>query len=249
MACRMDSAKPLSKPMLGYSQLDCQKQTSVKIESEFYHFHSRKCIWKCRLPEWRPFCPGEDELNMQQYLTLWIPPVIQLKCQMTLYYGQLYAIYTWNIHMIIVRPKMGWGQHKHWLFLTHWGRVTHICVSKLTTIGSDNGLSPGWRQAIIQTNAGILLIQNSGTNLIEILVKILPFSFKKIHLNMLSAKMVAILCRGRWADSLWPRVTPHNIIHLSSLDQIVAYWCHATTWAKIDWLWIGPIETDFSKSN
>ena len=28
-------------------------------------------------------------------------------------------------------------------FLTHWGRVTHICVSKLTIIGSDNGLLPG----------------------------------------------------------------------------------------------------------
>ena len=31
--------------------------------------------------------------------------------------------------------------------LTHWGRVTHICVGKLTIIGSDYGLSPGWRQA------------------------------------------------------------------------------------------------------
>ena len=29
--------------------------------------------------------------------------------------------------------------------LTHWGRVTYICVSKLTIIGSDNGLSPGVR--------------------------------------------------------------------------------------------------------
>ena len=27
--------------------------------------------------------------------------------------------------------------------LTRWGRVTHICVGKLTIIGSDNGLSPG----------------------------------------------------------------------------------------------------------
>ena len=36
--------------------------------------------------------------------------------------------------------------------------MTHICVNKLTTIGSDNGLSPGRRQAIIRTNAGILLI-------------------------------------------------------------------------------------------
>ena len=42
--------------------------------------------------------------------------------------------------------------------LTHWGRVTHICVGNLTIIGSDNGLSPGRRQAITCTNAGILLI-------------------------------------------------------------------------------------------
>ena len=44
-------------------------------------------------------------------------------------------------------------------YLTHWGRVTHICVGKPTIIGSDNGLSPGRRQAIIWTNAGILLIE------------------------------------------------------------------------------------------
>ena len=43
--------------------------------------------------------------------------------------------------------------------LTHWGRVTHISVSKLTIIGSDNGLAPSRRQAIILTNAGILLIE------------------------------------------------------------------------------------------
>ena len=36
---------------------------------------------------------------------------------------------------------------------THWGRMPHICVSKLTVIGLDNGLSPGRRQAIIWTNA------------------------------------------------------------------------------------------------
>ena len=40
------------------------------------------------------------------------------------------------------------------LISTHWGRVTHICVSKLTIIGSDNGLSPERRQAIIWTKAG-----------------------------------------------------------------------------------------------
>ena len=72
--------------------------------------------------------------------------------------------------------------------LTHWGRVTHICVNKLTTIGSDNGLSPGRRQAIIWTNDGILLIRTLGTNFSEILSEILTFSFKKMRLKVSSAK-------------------------------------------------------------
>ena len=42
--------------------------------------------------------------------------------------------------------------------LTHWGRVTHICISELNMIGSHNGLSPGQHQAIVWNNAGILLI-------------------------------------------------------------------------------------------
>ena len=54
--------------------------------------------------------------------------------------------------------------------LTHSGRVTHVCVGDLTTIGSDNGLSPGRRQAIIWTNAGILSIGPLGTNFSEILI-------------------------------------------------------------------------------
>ena len=72
--------------------------------------------------------------------------------------------------------------------LTHWGRVMHICVSKQTIIGSDNGLSPGWRQAIIWTNAGLLLIGTLGTNFGEILIEIRIFSFKKMGLKVSSAK-------------------------------------------------------------
>ena len=53
--------------------------------------------------------------------------------------------------------------------LTHWGRVMHICISKLTIIVSDNGLSPGRRQAIIWISAGILLIRTLGTDFSEIL--------------------------------------------------------------------------------
>ena len=74
------------------------------------------------------------------------------------------------------------------LFLSHWGRVTHICVGKLTIIDSDNGLSPGRRQAIIWTNAGILLIGPLGTNFSEIFIKILTFSFRKMHLKVSIAK-------------------------------------------------------------
>ena len=77
--------------------------------------------------------------------------------------------------------------------LTHWGRATHICVSKLPIIDSDNSLSPGRRQAIIWTNDGILLTGPLGTNLSEILSKIHTFSFKK---NIV-CEMAAILS---WAQ-------------------------------------------------
>ena len=66
--------------------------------------------------------------------------------------------------------------------------MTHICVGNLTIIGPDNGLSPGRHQAIIWTNAGILLIGPWGTNFSEISIGIQAFSFKKMHFKMSSAK-------------------------------------------------------------
>ena len=74
------------------------------------------------------------------------------------------------------------------IVLTHWGRVTHICVSKLNSIGLDNGLSSGRCQAIIWTDAGILLIWPLGTNFREMFIEIHTFSFKKIYLKMSSGK-------------------------------------------------------------
>ena len=65
----------------------------------------------------------------------------------------------------------------HGVTLTHWGRVTHICVSKLTIIGHNNGLSPGQHQVIIWTNYRIFLIGSMGTKFSEILIKIYIFSF------------------------------------------------------------------------
>ena len=111
-----------------------------------------------------------------------------------LYWNLLYRHSTVHWFEFLVN----WTNHDlvHWLIyassgfnkLTHWGRVTHICFGKLTIIGSDNGLSPGRRQAIIWTIAGILLIGPLGTNFSEILIGIQIFSFKKMHLKMSSAK-------------------------------------------------------------
>ena len=89
------------------------------------------------------------------------------------------------------------------LHITHWGRVTHICVGKLTIIGSDNVLSPGRRQAIIWTNDGILLIWLLGTNFSEILSEIHSFSFKKMHLKMSSGKGRPF-CLGLNVLTHWP---------------------------------------------
>ena len=51
-------------------------------------------------------------------------------------------------------------------------RLSDSYVNVVIIIGSDNGLSPGRRQAIIWTNAGILLIGPLGTNFSEILIEI-----------------------------------------------------------------------------
>ena len=94
-----------------------------------------------------------------------------------------------RIQLLVLIMAWCWTGNKP-LFeaLTHWGRVTHICVGKRTIIGSDNGLSPGRRQAIIWTSAGILLIGPLGTNFSEISIKILAISFTKIRLQVSSAK-------------------------------------------------------------
>ena len=62
--------------------------------------------------------------------------------------------------------------------------MPHICVNKPIVIGSDNGLSPSRREAIILTNAWILLIRPLGTYFNEILMQICMFSFQKVHLKL-----------------------------------------------------------------
>ena len=70
--------------------------------------------------------------------------------------------------------------------------MTHICVSKLTIIGSDNGLPPGRRQAIMRRSAGVLLIRPLATNFNEILFEIQTFLLNKIRLKMSPVKCCLI---------------------------------------------------------
>ena len=130
---------------------------------------------------------------------------------------QLYCLLWWSLY---------------WRFdsdgLTHWGRVTHICVGNLTIIGSDNGLSPSRRQAIFWTNAGILLIGPLGTNFSETLAEIITFSFKKMYSKVSFAKWrpfclgLNVLTQGLLGDMavIFKFVTLQHVLMIDILSII-----------------------------
>ena len=136
--------------------------------------------------------------------------------------------------------------------LTHWGRVTHICVGKLTTIGSDNGLAPSKRQALIWTNAGILLIGPIETNFSDVWIGIQTVSFYENAFENVAHEMASILYRpqcikyyigcirrigfyeiivvctsddGFLLRDLYPRVGPNN--HFKNLGNQIKVLLHA----------------------
>ena len=106
--------------------------------------------------------------------------------------------------------------------------MTHICVSELTIIGSDNGLSPGRCQAIIWTNAGILLIGPLGTNFNDILIEIHTIPFKKIHLKM-SPEKWRLFCLGLNVLSQWQALTEDlvksTILKTKYFFVFKCHWC------------------------
>ena len=81
--------------------------------------------------------------------------------------------------------------------------MTHIYVIKLTIVGSDNGLSPGRRQAIIWTSAGILLIGTLGTNFSEILRRNSYIFIQENSFENVVCEMAAILSRPQWVNTIW----------------------------------------------
>ena len=97
--------------------------------------------------------------------------------------------------------------------------MTHICVSKPTTIGSDNGLSPAWRQAIIWTNDRILFIVPLETKFGGFLIRIYKFfSMKRIWKRRM--RNGGHLSR--------PRCVKHMLL-LCNIRTIIFYHCYAQT--------------------
>ena len=68
MARRPFGTKPLSKPMLGYCQLDPMDQTSVKFWSKYKSFHFGKSTWKHRLRNGSHFDQGEMGYTILSHL-------------------------------------------------------------------------------------------------------------------------------------------------------------------------------------
>ena len=122
--------------------------------------------------------------------------------------------------------------HGRCFLLSHQGWVTHICVSTLTVIGSDHGLSPGRRQAIIWTKTGILLIGPLGTNFSEILLEIYTFSFTKMHLKMSFGKWrpfclgLNVLSHQGWVTHIyitlqWRHVERDGVLNHRRIDYLL----------------------------
>ena len=158
-------------------RLSFWKWNTIISPSPYYHFNpwAPGNAWVCS-QHCGYWCPGAKAPS-HQYPQCWL----NIHCIGPISYKILHLWWTTLEMKISFWKKL--PSH-----LNHWGRVTHICVSKQTIIGSDNGLSPGRRQAIIWTNAGILLIGPLGTKFNEILIEIQTFSFKKMHMKMSSAK-------------------------------------------------------------
>ena len=121
-------------------------------------------------------------------------------------------------------------------------------VSRLTNIGSDNGLAPTRRQAIIWTNTGLLLNGPLGTYFSEIWNKIQQFSLKKINLKMSSGKCrpsclgLNVLTAGTPGREIrcWSvlcRWLPFKLLTWFNFNPSMDKWLtHYTVWDEIAYL-------------
>ena len=115
----------------------------------------------------------------------------------------------------------------------------YICVGNVTIVGSDYGLSPSRRQAIIWTNDGILLIRPLGTNFSEFSSEILKFSVKKMRLKMSSAKwrqfnLALNVLNNLCGHLLAIHKTLHSTWYATTTSDSIADW---KEWQKVQSNW------------
>ena len=133
---------------------------------------------------------GAPDYSDDARITIWLAEDDEPKHWTLLLRGPQHAHHTHSAPRAFGIPKSWWVMGHFVLSLvlqnlTHWGRVTHICVGNLT-------------------NAGILLNGPLWTNFIEILIEIPTFPFKKMCLKVSSAKWrpfcpgLNVLINPRW---------------------------------------------------
>ena len=140
-------------------------------------------------PLWLHQCLVEDNTTLS---TIWFIKNKIWKKKITCSIPQRFCSYYFFSHKLVPFDNIIFYFHQNihnrypipWHIETKW----RIYVSNLTIIGSDNGLSPGQHQAIIWTNAGISLTGPLRTNFSVIFIEIHIFSFKKMYLEIPSAK-------------------------------------------------------------
>ena len=153
---------PVTRKMFPFDDVIMRKWNPFRRRHLQAHFLEWKCF-ELRLKfHWSLFL--RVQLTIFQHWFRWWIGAVQATSQ--------YMNQWWLVHWLIY-ASLGLNE------LTHWGRVTHICIGKLTIIVSDNGLSPGRRQAIIWTNAGIVLIWTLRKHFSEMISEIHKLSFKK----------------------------------------------------------------------
>ena len=145
MACRMFGAKPLPEPMLVYCQLESWQQVSVKFESEFYHFHSRKCIWKF---QW----------NLNQHSIIFIQKMhlkISVKFESEFY----------HFHSRKCIWKFQWNLNQHSIIFIPENAFENVVCQMVAILSKGRWVKWSWREIACTARERFMLILAMMTSL------------------------------------------------------------------------------------
>ena len=131
-----------------------------------------------------------------------------------------------------------------------------MCVwTNWANLGSDNGLSHVWQQAILWINAGLLLTGPLATNFSESWTKKLKFSYKKMDLKMSSGKRRPFCLRHSLPNELiaccilamrisicWLAVSRWACWLLFYCASRIDGACYIVTRMRVDHIWLQPME-------